>query len=236
MERSNSGKLSYGQFTNKELRDFMNSRGIVKNFGKGKIGKRSELIAELEREDDDPKFHHFIKLPAELRNMVYTYYYAEFKDKNLNCPQQPPLTVTSRQIRNEALPLFYASCLFEFRYFADHPAERFRLPTEFCNWIHATKESDIARINRFVITGDIWCDILRMRFRIDFTKEMKNYLHIVSSRLGEQDGKEIMAERSWEQEHHLRFREPDNEAKLSKKLIVQFQGALEAYFRDHSRW
>ena len=111
LRRSDVGMQSYVSLTNAGLRDLIAQRGIETDFGIGNKGGRAELVGALTTADYHPKFHRFSHLPPEIRIRIYGHYFAEFK-KPLHAPIQPPLTLTSRLIRHEALPLFYASSRF----------------------------------------------------------------------------------------------------------------------------
>lgn len=113
MERSDRGLMSYVGCKNKELRKFIRDRGIEMATDRRTKGLRWELLQALENADQDLRFEKFTSLPAELRNMVYEWYFAGFEDP-LDAPVQPPITRTSSLVRAEALPVFYASCTFTF--------------------------------------------------------------------------------------------------------------------------
>lgn len=111
LKRSDSGLLSYTGRANSELRDFIQQRRLETNFKQGNIGTRTELVQLLNAADEDPRFHRFMELPAEIRGIVYRFYLDEPK-KRLLTPKQPPLLSTNRLIREEALPLFYSKYAF----------------------------------------------------------------------------------------------------------------------------
>ncbi|KAK5127361.1 hypothetical protein LTR85_006700 [Meristemomyces frigidus] len=105
---------------NEELRHLIKARKIdISNYTEGhRIGQRQDLMDSLDRDDMHPNFHRFMKLPAELRNQIYGYHLADFR-KPIYAPSQPPLSTTCRLIRQEFLPLFYSTCIFEVRLNAD---------------------------------------------------------------------------------------------------------------------
>ncbi|KAF2480275.1 hypothetical protein BDY17DRAFT_35290 [Neohortaea acidophila] len=111
MKRSDRGLMSYVGCKNNELRKFIRDRGIEMASDRRKKGLRWELLQALENADKNLRFEKFTSLPPELRNMVYEWYFAGFKEP-LDAPVQPPITRTSSLIRTEALPVFYASCIF----------------------------------------------------------------------------------------------------------------------------
>ncbi|EMC98624.1 hypothetical protein BAUCODRAFT_50523, partial [Baudoinia panamericana UAMH 10762] len=55
---------------------------------------------------------HLLGLPAELRNLIYTYALVESKTRHINVHEtghtEPPLLLACRQIREEAAPIFYS--------------------------------------------------------------------------------------------------------------------------------
>lgn len=113
--RSNRGLLSYGSMKNPELLEMLERRGIdADHVTKGpRKGQRDALIKLLTDEDDDPKFHRFRELPAELRNRIYDLHFADLHQP-IRAPVQPPITMVSSMIRSEALGLFYHNCTFDF--------------------------------------------------------------------------------------------------------------------------
>lgn len=66
----------------------------------------------LQGADDRLSFHKFLKLPPELRNIVYEFYVAAFPSKLELC-SQPPLARTSSLVPKEMLPAFYGRKAFE---------------------------------------------------------------------------------------------------------------------------
>lgn len=57
----------------------------------------------------------FLALPAEIRNMIYNYLWAEEGVRVLNAASSPPLTQTNRALRAESLPLYISLCPWELR-------------------------------------------------------------------------------------------------------------------------
>ncbi|KAK4496620.1 hypothetical protein PRZ48_012600 [Zasmidium cellare] len=76
---------------------------------------RADCIAVLEKADESQTFDRFLDLPPELRERIYGMYMAEFP-RTLTFPTQPPLTLTSRLLRKEALPLFFKETAFNLYY------------------------------------------------------------------------------------------------------------------------
>lgn len=114
LQRSDRGLLSHGQKTNSELRDQIEKPGIDtrKVIVGNRKGTRDELINLLASEDDNQKFHRFQDLPAELRNKIYEYHFADFHQP-IYALIQPPITRISSGIRAETLGLFYHNCTFD---------------------------------------------------------------------------------------------------------------------------
>jgi hypothetical protein len=66
------------------------------------------LKTKLEQADDENDT--FLDLPPELRVRIYTQYFTSYDDDN---PKgQPPISYTSRTVRQEVLPLFYECSQF----------------------------------------------------------------------------------------------------------------------------
>lgn len=99
------GLLCYEKCSNAELQTFVTDRKIVGTTPRDHIALTVEA---LKRADSELEFPRFRELPAELRIRVYHYYVSEFGDV-LTTPAQPPLSRTCKQLRNEVLPVFYAS-------------------------------------------------------------------------------------------------------------------------------
>lgn len=62
--------------------------------------------------DGEASFHRFLDLPAELRNGVYSYAVLINKPIHLAAAFAPPITRVSKQVRAEALPVFFAENSF----------------------------------------------------------------------------------------------------------------------------
>ncbi|KAK4958077.1 hypothetical protein LTR10_004502 [Elasticomyces elasticus] len=116
VRRAQLGLMSYHKLTNDELRGLITARRIDASgyMTRHNRGTREELLRSLDYEDMHPLFLRFLNLPPELRNRVYGYYYAEFRQP-IYAPSQPPLSRVCRQLREESLPMFYSTCEFDFR-------------------------------------------------------------------------------------------------------------------------
>lgn len=62
--------------------------------------------------DGEASFHRFLDLPAELRNKIYSYAVLINKPIHLAAAFAPPITRVSKQLRAEALPVFFAENSF----------------------------------------------------------------------------------------------------------------------------
>lgn len=107
--RADLGLMSYVPYSNDELKELIKARNIpakLDESGKAR-GKRTDLVFLLDVHDQKPDFHRFLELPAELRNRIYAMHFESLGEPQ-HPPSQPPLTLTSRQLRSEALPMFYS--------------------------------------------------------------------------------------------------------------------------------
>ena len=75
---------------------------------------KKDHIAILQKADDAATFNKFLELAPELRTIIYEKYHENFV-KLPTLPQQPPLAFVSKQIRAEALPIFFAESTFILR-------------------------------------------------------------------------------------------------------------------------
>ena len=64
----------------------------------------------LEKADENFRFEKLLDLPAELRVVIYGFYFESLPQ--LDEPTQPPLAKVSRLIRQESLPIFFGTCTF----------------------------------------------------------------------------------------------------------------------------
>lgn len=105
--RHQRGLMSYEGCSVDELQAFCKARGLP-----AKATTASRLARALETADDLATFPRFLDLPAELRNAVYELHFHGF-DSFSGQYVQPPLTLSSRQLRSETLPLFYDCATFD---------------------------------------------------------------------------------------------------------------------------
>lgn len=76
--------------------------------------KKAAYIAVLQQADDTVVLDKFPTLIAELRTAVYKMYFDDLPTLP-NLPYQPPLTLVKRDLRKEALPVFYEQSTFILR-------------------------------------------------------------------------------------------------------------------------
>lgn len=107
--RHQRGLMSYEGCSVDELQAFCKARGLP-----AKATTASRLARALETADDLATFPRFLDLPAELRNAIYELHFHGF-DSSSGENVQPPLTMASRQLRSETLPLFYDCATFDLR-------------------------------------------------------------------------------------------------------------------------
>ncbi|KAF7191930.1 hypothetical protein HII31_06740 [Pseudocercospora fuligena] len=121
--------LDYNKCSNDELLKFCTDRGLLPvpdvEGKKTKHKAKKVMIRHLEAADDTKTFDRLMSLPAELRVLIYEWY---FRDLDLSpeaqgrdafgiptVKSQPPLTKTCRVIREESLPIFYQESTFHIR-------------------------------------------------------------------------------------------------------------------------
>jgi hypothetical protein len=120
--RYQRGLMSYEGLSVSELQSLCKAKGLS-----SKAKTASRLARALEKADDNAMFR-FLDLPAEIRNMIYELYFLELP--NLSGSHiQPPLTLASRLLRTEALPLFYGCATFVFTILSDTDVENGGLNT-----------------------------------------------------------------------------------------------------------
>lgn len=122
--RKERSLLNYEKCTTAELMSFIQTRGlkmptarlpnpstddslpITESDLNLAQSNKKDCIAILQKADDAAVFSNFLKLAPELRTIIYQKYYEDFELPTL--PHEPPLTLTSKGTRAEALPIFYA--------------------------------------------------------------------------------------------------------------------------------
>lgn len=106
--RIQRGLLRYGNCNIQELREFCTARRVIPN-AKTALGHATAL----EEADDEVTFPNFLALPPEIRNTIYELHMRSF-DEVPAVHRQPPLVMASKQLRIEALALFYEFATFTF--------------------------------------------------------------------------------------------------------------------------
>jgi len=157
LELSDVDRHQYTIWSKPELAAFIKSRGI-----EGRYRTKSQIMQALEKADQFP----IMKLPAELRNMIYKMH---LQEETIQLPDrrermrtdfgkgplfQDPLLLACRQIRKEALPTFYRTRRF--------PLVPPRVPTQqqilivapnirrARTWYDQIRDEDIAQIRSFI--------------------------------------------------------------------------------------
>lgn len=71
-------------------------------------------LAATDRSTEQQADTHFrfLDLPAEIRNRVYAHALSNCPIRDLSCFALPPFALTTRQLRNEALPILFAESQF----------------------------------------------------------------------------------------------------------------------------
>ena len=155
LRRSDLGLISYVNLSNKDLRQLIEDRDIdTSDVLDGiRMGRRQDLVSLLESADDRPRFRKFLRLPPELRNRIYDFYFAEFEDKPIYAPTQPPLTTSCRTIRSETLQMFYSKCKFAVVFHVPvrwgiRQASLLSVPSQLLLFLRTTPAKNIALIRK----------------------------------------------------------------------------------------
>ncbi|KAK5679910.1 hypothetical protein LTS10_007858 [Elasticomyces elasticus] len=180
ISRAKLGIMSCLGFTNDELRDLILAKNIdaSRYITKHNRGTREDLILLIDRANSHPSFHRFLRMPPELCNRVYGYYYAEFRDR-IYAPSQPPLSrICVKSPLSNSLPMFYATCDFEFRlkrfssthkyYSPSRQPMRLSIGDRMMHFLHSTQPEYLAAIRSLRIAVEdlplthngrcnIWC-------------------------------------------------------------------------------
>ncbi|OQO02834.1 hypothetical protein B0A48_11117 [Cryoendolithus antarcticus] len=124
--RCQSGLLSYEKYGVAELRAFAAARAIVRTCsvteGSLERTKKADLVYMLEQADDERTFR-LMDLPPELRNDIYVAYLDSLPTMPMRFVQAP-LCLASRQLREETLKVFFATCSFTLTFHVE--GHRFR--------------------------------------------------------------------------------------------------------------
>ena len=192
--RSQRGFLPYDIYSLAELKGFAKSRKIPLPHGRLSA---SLLIRQLERADDDVTFPCFSDLPAELRQVVFAWYFASIsREFPLLIFKQPPVTMVSRLFRHEALPLLYLLCTFELEIMIcqSFPQDLYRVKKRpACvfeghsyDFIENISMADIRLIKRLAITVQLFSFQQYVRLVLDFEGEGSASVQNASIRPGDE--------------------------------------------------
>lgn len=110
LHRFERGLLAYDLSSKSELQIFVRDRGLQDTIPATAL--KHKIIKRLEAADDTATFDRFLDLPPELPVMVYEFHFESFGP--IDIAEQPPITMVSKDIRRESLPLFYQVSCFTF--------------------------------------------------------------------------------------------------------------------------
>jgi hypothetical protein len=116
LRRLDCGLLHYEQCSADELKKFCIDRGVIKRsrlIDTSVPVTQSLLASILVSADDNIEFTRLLKLPPELRLIIYEHYVAYFADEALLMPTLPPLARVSKELYKEVRPVFFQKCMFE---------------------------------------------------------------------------------------------------------------------------
>ncbi|KAK3722723.1 hypothetical protein LTR37_002294 [Vermiconidia calcicola] len=150
LQRLGCGSPVYDKIPPGVLQKFIQQRGLKEVLLMGLSEKNRALVVTLEDADDQPKFHRFMDLPAELRSRIYDYYTASFPQV-LRMPTQPPLARVSRQMRQEVLPVFYSRQTFTITYH-QIATYQLKLSADSSLFLHNLAPRQISNVRRLQIS------------------------------------------------------------------------------------
>lgn len=105
--RRQRGLLSFEGIPLEELTHYATLRGIVVD----PKATSPVVKAQLERADNEATFDRFNDFPPEIRQIIFQYYFEWLQSNTWALRKyQPPITMVSRVVRQESLPLFYDYC------------------------------------------------------------------------------------------------------------------------------
>ena len=149
--RHEKGFICYDTCDDQELKKFAIDRGIISLRQKP---TRKWLVDTLTQADEERTFHQFTALPSELRLQIYGLHLADFTDRALYLPAQPPIARTCQLLRTETLPIFYRDCTIQLRFQQDLLNNRTRkyLPHPLTQiFLYTLNAERIARIRKLSI-------------------------------------------------------------------------------------
>ena len=136
----------YHDYTAVELRQAAKLRGLVVS----KLPKRADLIRAIDAFEEKISLP-LLDLPVEIRNLIYVFSFLQrrkfiswHKLGNYGTGEgglgEPPITLTSKQVRDEARPVFYAVRRF--------PMEKFPSQTA---WLTQLKHDAFRYLRAFIV-------------------------------------------------------------------------------------
>ena len=192
----------HGQWAVPELRQFLEARNIDARLS----SKRSILVKALVKADDKRRFP-VLRMPAELRNKIYRFAILQshrarrerhgmptYYDETSHASRPHPLLSVSRQIRNEALPVFFTTRRFLLTSVGNH-ARRFiqnsirwtssrsvhTTGKEYPEWIDTMSGEQLATMSSFALEINLKSPSARRqlgiycRLLVDFRPQDANY-------------------------------------------------------------
>ncbi|KAK3697682.1 hypothetical protein LTR37_017331 [Vermiconidia calcicola] len=159
-QRLDKGLISYAACSVKELRGFVEARGILTT--DNKCSTRSSLTTKLIAADRSPRFNGLFALPAELRVRIYEYSMSSFP-KRLRTPAEPPLARTCRQLRNEVLPIFYSTFTIELTFLRPNPTSNCHPDDDTTRFLSSISPENLAAIRSVYLNVS---DILSRHHRV----------------------------------------------------------------------
>ncbi|TKA68304.1 hypothetical protein B0A55_10870 [Friedmanniomyces simplex] len=112
--------------TERELERFCSARNLdveIDGRARSESHKQYQMRQALFAADEQPEFHRFFELPAEVRNVIYELSMVHYP-KTLKTPSQPPITMTRKAVRQEVLSVFYSRHTFELNFARHEPSVR----------------------------------------------------------------------------------------------------------------
>lgn len=171
-------QVQYDKCSTQELRGFVEARGLGV-----RSPRRNVFIARLEEADKEHTFKKFFKLPPELRNRVYQFHFGAMPRKLQIC-MQPPITRTSKLMRDETLDLFFSWRAFEFKFSRrlNPKPVRLRATNETAQFLALMHENVIKSLREITLTFEAdhglsevaRCDIEIKPSASEFTVKIKN--------------------------------------------------------------
>lgn len=161
--RCQRGLMSYEGLSLNELKLYVAQRALPPILSQKKTV--SILKAQLEQADDETTFSRFSDLPPEIRQIIYNLHFKFLDTCTSTNKYQPPITLASRGIRHESLPLFYECCEFSVLTSGNRHAQKsfnMALHAGVRAFVETTSAQNLARIRKMYIRFDDLGITLRM--------------------------------------------------------------------------